>query len=254
MPKPILVASGIAGGGTQDLYASSSTQNHRLGTRAFLDDGRVFYYGRAPTGTAATVGEIHVARERVANHENLAVAAGGGALGQNIVSSITVGATALTANQYADGHLAVTDGTGEGHLYKIRNHAAFAASATDVSVTLYDNIAVGLDATSTVSFVYNLWDQPQQGNTDQADVLVGVPVFTIVAGEYGWFQTWGPASVLCDEAVATVGQAITIGTGVAGAVEEDDTATTVSQEPLVGFNLTPLVDTEHQVVMLTIMP
>ena len=60
--------------------------------------------------------------------------------------------------------------------------------------------------------------------------------------------------MLCDEAVTAEGQAITIGTSVAGSAEEDDTATTVSQEFIIGYNLTPLVDAEHQLVDLRIRP
>ena len=229
-----------------------------IGTRAYFEDGRVYYFARNTASSTLAIGEVAVRPERVANHTNLAVAAAGGAAGQNVVSSITVGATALTEGQYRHGFLAVTDGLGQGQLFRIRSHAAFDASATDVSVTLYDNIATALDATSTVSFVFNAYDVPQQGNTDQADVLVGVATTTIAAGnttaQYGWLQTWGEGLVLCDEAVATVGQAITIGTSVAGSAEEDDTATTVSQEPIIGYNVEPLVDTEFQVVDLRIRP
>ena len=75
-----------------------------------------------------------------------------------------------------------------------------------------------------------------------------------ITPSWGWVQTWGPCTVLCDESVAAEGEAITIGTGAAGAVEEDDTATTVSQEFIVGYNLTPLIVDEHQMVDLRIRP
>ena len=250
---PILAASGIAS--IHNIHESRSTQEHKLGTRAFTDDGRVFYYGQASSSTAI-VGQLYVAREIVANHENLATTTGSLAVGSReiAVGAITPGATALTANQYKDGYLAVTDGGGQGYMYRIKNHDAFTASTADGAVSLYDAIAVASDANTTVSFIYNLYSQPQISNTDQADVVVGVPAHTIADSEYGWFQTWGQCAVLCDEAVAAVGQAVVTGTGTAGAVEEDDTATTVSQEPLVGYNISPLVDTEYQVIDLRIRP
>lgn len=253
MTNPIIAASGISS--FQSIYESSASQEHRLGTRAFLDDGRAFYYGKASSSTAIR-GQLYVARAIVADHENMATTTASLAVGSRSIASgaITPGATAVTANQYRDGYLAVTDGGGEGLLYRIRENSAFTASTADGTVELYDAIAVASDANTTVSFIYNLYDQPLISVTDQADVIVGVPTFTIADSQYGWFQTWGPATVLCDEAVTAVGQCIVTGTGVAGAVEEDDTATTVSQEPIVGYNLSPLVDTEYQVVDLRIRP
>lgn len=251
--NPIIAASGI--GSKHGIHESRSTKEHKIGTRAFTDDGRVFYYGQASASTAI-VGQLYVARAIVANHENLATTTNSLAVGSRsiAVGAITPGATALTANQYADGYLAVTDGGGQGYMYRIKDHDAFTSATADGGVELYDAIAVASDAGTTVSFIYNLYSQPQISVTDQADVQVGIPTTTIAASEYGWFQTWGPCAVLCDEAVTAVGQAIVTGTGVAGAVEEDDTATTVSQEPIVGYNLSPLVDTEYQVVDLRIRP
>jgi hypothetical protein len=244
--------------GTQGIHDVTTKAEWPVGTRGELPDGRVFYYSKSGTGAALNVGQLYVRKEIATNHENCAVgAATSGTAGSFVVSAITIGATALTENQYRDGYLVVTDGAGEGYVYVIESHAAFDASASTVSVRLYTPIVVSLTATSTVSFVSNQYDTPQIANTDQADVLVGVPAATITQSTsaltyYGWIQTWGLAAVWCDEAVGGVGQALTIGTGTAGQVEEDDTATTVSQEPLVGYNVTPLVDTEYQAVFLTI--
>jgi hypothetical protein len=267
MANPIVFDGGLKAS-PQSIYEVHSVSHdagarangyHPIGTRGWLPDGRAYRYARSGTSAALTRGQLHVEPEVVANHLDLACVATSGAVGSFVVSGVTIGATALTENQYQDGLLVVTDGAGEAIEYKIRGHAAFSASATTVAITLYDPIAVALDATSTVSLIYDSYDRPQLSAVDQSDVLVGVPTFTITQSTttttyFGWVQTWGKCPVLCDEAIATVGQAITIGTGVTGAAEEDDTATTVSQEPIVGYNITPFVDTEYQVVMLRVAP
>ena len=257
MGHPIL-HNGI--GSPQNIWTVSTTPHHKIGTRGFMNDGRVFYYGRNTSANILAVGEVHVRADLVANHQNLATDESLVSVGSNVlpVGSVTPGATAITADQYAEGLLVVTDADSQGYEYKIRSNSAFSSATADGSITLYDDIQLAWGSGTTVSLHVNAYDSPQQSNTDQQDVLVGVPKVAIPAGDsttqYGWFQTWGECSVLCDEAVATFGQALTIGTGVAGAVEEDDTATTVSQEPIVGYNIAALVDTEFQLIYLTIRP
>lgn len=248
--KPML----LNGQSNQSIHDSSSEQQHHLGTMGRLPDGRVFYYASAPSGAAIAVGEIQVARERVADNAELATATTSLAVGSLVVpvGGITNGGTAIAANQYREGYLQVSDGGGQGYIYRIKDHDAFSASSADGAVRLMDPVKIASDAGTTVSFIYNLYSEPQQANTDQADVVVGVACAGIAAGEFGWIQTWGVCPVICDEAIAAVGQAIVPGTSTAGAGEEDDTATTVSQEPIVGYNLTPFVDTEYQLVDLRI--
>lgn len=259
MANPHLV-NGVAS--PQSIYEIvTGTPKHKVGTRGLMEDGRVFYYTRNGTTSALSPGKIMVKADVLTNHHECDVTTG--AAGSFTVSGITIGATALTANQYKDGWLVVTDGAGEGHTYKIKNHAAALASATDVAVTLYDPIAVALDTNSTVSFILNDYADPQISVTDQLDIPVGVPAVSITAAAsatdsttwtYGWMQTWGTCGLLQDETIAALAQVLTVGTGVAGAAEEDDTATTVSQETVVGINITAAVDTEYSPVFLMIRP
>jgi hypothetical protein len=204
-----------------------------------------------------TVGELLVTAASVANHQNTTVNAAADLPLGSFTPTVTVGATAVTADDYNEGYLSIDSDAGAGRTYKIKDTPAIASSGTGV-VTLYDPIAVASDATTAVTLTKNPWRDPQQSNTTVAEVPVGIPQVTIAAGDtttqFGWVQTWGPATGLADEAVATVGQAITIGTGVAGRVEEDDTATTVSQEFIIGYNLAPLVDGDHNLIFLTICP
>ena len=229
----------------QGLFEESSTQKHPIGTRRPLEDGRVFVY--AKNGSAAlAAGKLCVAATVVANHVNISVAAAA-AIGDKTVT-VTLGATAATADQYKDGFMVVNDATGEGHQYKIRGHAAADASGS-LEVNLYDGIRVALTTSSEVSLLKHPYDSVVISATDQADLAVGIPPIAVTADYYFWIQTWGPCPALADETL-TIGKLITIGTGVAGAVELYDAAA----EQIVGVACQAGVDTEYRQVFLKIQP
>lgn len=245
-------------GANQSIYEISTIERHTFGQRARFEDGRVFYYTRNMGSAALAIGELHVAPQIVNNHQNMATATNALAVSDVNVGNITLGATLATENQYRFGYLVATDGGGQGQYFRIRSHSAVASAGVMSDLVLFDGPHTASDAGTTVSLHTSLYDTPQQSNTDQQDVLIGVPIITFPAGDttaqFGWMQTWGPCPVLFDEAVATVGQCLVPGTGTAGSVEEDDTATTVSQEPIVGYNIAIGVDTEFHLVDLRIRP
>jgi hypothetical protein len=258
MPKPILTNGH---GARQDIFESGTTQHHQIGTRGFLPDGRVFYYTRNGTTTALTNYELLVAAEVVDNHQEETVAAAADITAGKLTVTANIGATDAGVGVYEEGYFVVTDGTGQGQVLKIRDFPGGSAS-TDITVTLYDEVQTSAGGSTTFSLVENLHSNPQQSNIDQADALVGVPLVTIAAADtaatataravnptYGWVQTWGPAAMLFDEAVAA-GVAVTIGSSVVGTVEAADAA----GEPIVGNVISAGVDTEYQLVDLRIRP
>lgn len=208
MAHPIL-QNGL--GSPQSTQAVSTDQKHEIGTGAYLPGGKVWYYAKHTGAGTLTRGELLVAEDLAANHQNLATATGALSVGSNSVpaGNITLGATALTANQYADGELHVVDGGGEGTSYKIRSHDAGTSAGTDFTLDLYDSIVVASDADTEVTLVQNKYTNPQQSNTDNADVVLGVPNVAVPAGstnaQYFWVQTQGycPAFVVGTPAVGT---------------------------------------------------
>ena len=223
--------------------ASSSTQAYPVGTQGITDDGLKYRYILAG-GTTLAAGKLAVAATVVANHINMAVAAAA-AVGDTAVT-VTLGATAATANQYANGYLLINDANGEGIQYQISSNPAADASASLV-LTLKDPVKVALTTSSQATLLKNPWDSVVISATDQADMPVGVPNVSITNAEYGWVQTSGPCAILADEAI-TAGAAITIGSSVAGAVEALDAA----GEPQVGVAMVAFVNTEYQTANLTI--
>lgn len=225
-----------------DVHSTSTSALHPLGTLGFTSDGRKYRYGGAG-GADLDPGKLVVAATQAANHENMACAAA--AIGATSVT-VTLGATAATANQYAGGYLVINDVTGEGIAYLVSGHPA-ADSAGSLTVSLAEPITVALDANSQASLVLNPYKSTVISATDQADMPIGVPNVTIASGSYGWIQSCGVAAVWADETV-TAGRAVTIGTGTAGQVETLDGA----GEPQVGIALQAAVDTEYRAVYLTI--
>lgn len=226
----------------QDLFSSSATQKTDLGARATTGDGRVFRYVKA--GASALVpGKLQQGPAIVANHQNMAVAAAA-AIGATSVT-VTLGATAATANQYAGGYLIVNDATGEGHTYKVKSHPA-ADSAASLVVTLEDPIVVALTTSSEASLLANQYNGVIVNPTTPTNEPVGVAIYPVAATEYGWIQTRGTVSCLNDSNTA-VGLGIAPSQAVAGAVKT--MAATLSQ---VGHAQQAGVDTEYRAVFLTL--
>lgn len=228
----------------QDIRTQSSTQGGQMvGQLAGTSDGRTFRYA-LNGATALAVAELCVNSDVDTNVVNKTVAATT-AIGATSVL-VNVSGT-VVANAYAGGYFTTTDATGEGIAYLISGNGGRSGSGT-ITIYLQEPLTIGL--TVSVS-EYTLTVSPFSGVvvsiTDQADMPVGVPNIVVTGAYYAWLQTGGICSVLWDEAV-TKGQALTTGTGTAGAVEALDAA----GEPQIGVASQAGVDTEHQSAFLTI--
>lgn len=210
----------------------------RLGCELELQDGRKFRFARA--GAALNVGELCVAASVAANHRLISVASAAAIGATNV--TVTLGATAATANQYAQGYMHVTSGPGAGQVYKIRSHPAANASASLV-LTLMDPLTIALTAASVVTLRRNPYADVVISVTDQQDLPVGVPVRNVTSGYYFWLQTRGIGLALADEAIVR-GEAVTIGTGTAGAImpikEHNDPQVGTADDSTADGDMTPV--------------
>jgi hypothetical protein len=220
-----------------DARETSATQEHELGVLATAADGSLYRYAQAGD-TALDAGKLTVAATQIANHENIAVAAAA-AVGATEVT-VTLGATAATANYYADGYLVVNDADGEGVQYRISSHPAADASAS-LTVTLLDPVEVALTTSSEVTLLANPWKSVVISAADQADFATGWPEVAVTEGYFFWAKTRGVVAGLADEAV-TAGLDLTIGSSTVGAVEAADAA----GEQVIGTAIQALVDTEYR--------
>jgi len=226
-----------------DQYAVHSAGQNNLNTMLILGDGRAFRYGSKGT-TTAVAGDVQSSRALDANHI-LQTPSAAAAVGASSVS-VTLGATAAVINLYADGYLAIELGTGFGYNYTIASHAAV-ASAGVLTAVLQDTVQVPIPTTAnTVSFVANRCASVVVAPTTETGTLAGVAVKPLTAGQFGYFQTKGAATVT---AVGTIvnGETVAVIT-TAGAVGPAAAVTT----NLVGIAMHTASATNKAVIDLSI--
>lgn len=233
------------------IYASTSDAVAPLGTRLEVGD-RTFYFARLSTSANVAQGGIIVcATAPVASHQAdilTPAATSAGALS----FTLTLGASMAT-NEYAEGYLIVSSGTGNGTTYRIKSHGTFATAATDAVINLYDGLNDPMTATSELNFIPNLYQDVKVGS-ELLDLAVGVVPAAVTTGEYFWLQTWGPCGVHND-AAAAAGSILRMGTTGAVAINIDGTTAGSNVQNLVGknFNLAG-TDTEETPVFINIRP
>lgn len=193
-----------------------------LGTRWDLSDGRVVALGNPATGTTVAEGKLYQNAALVANHQNLDVtAATAYSANGNVPATVTVtlGGTAVTANQYRGGYVAVVDGAGEGQVLKIASHPAQSNGSSTVKITLEDGPATAFSAsTSEVSLLPPTGKDVIIHPTTPTNTAFGLAMYPIAADSYGFFLVEGVGCALCDAVVAGPGVEIGWSALVAGAV------------------------------------
>ena len=197
----------------QDLFVTSTVAGTDLGAKVTTTDGRHFRYVKAGA-VDLVAGTLQQAPAEVANHTNMTVQAAA-AIGDTEVS-VTLGATAATANQYAGGLLIINDVTGQGYSYEVKSHPA-ADSAATLTVTLSDPVEVALTTSSQATLIANQYNGVIIHPTASTGAPVGVAITVIAATEYGWIQTAGVVSCLND-ASTNIGLGVAPSTNTAGAV------------------------------------
>lgn len=231
-------ATQIAG---QDLATTSTSANTNLGALATTGDGR--YYRYASLGAVAAVpGKLYQAAAEITNHQNLAPTANG-AIGDKTIT-VTLGATAVTANQYAGGFVMVTASTGAGYMYEIASHPAALLSAT-LQLTLVDPLLTTTTSASTkIDLIPSPYSATVVNPTTATSAPIGVAVFPVAIGGFGWLQVSGPTVLLADGTVV-VGTNLTASNATAGAVEA-----AAGVQAVVGTALTGIATTEYGAVFL----
>ena len=248
-----------------------------LGTRGVTEDGRAFRLASA--NAALEAGRVVQARAGVADFDMDLSVENGASVGDFDVQ-VLLGATTLGEDEFAGGEMYINDGPGEGHLYRIASHAA-AEVSTPATITLAEPVRSTLMTTlSLAGLIHNEYSSVVEIDADTALTgIKGVTPVAVAAGRFFWCQTWGRASVLTSSATtlpvvgAVVIPQLTSST-IAGAIEAMEqfaTALPVQSStfasagvpagmgtrdlPILGVaELIQAVDTDYQIVFLTIKP
>ena len=197
-----------------DILDVSTVQLHPLGQEGIDEVGRTFRYALA--GGAVPAGRLVCAASNVANHVG-ARATNSAAVGDEVIE-VTVGATAVTEDQYKGGLIVINAGTGLGQQYKVKGNTTAASSGT-TKVYIEGAVKVAL---ATADSKAHLYPNKFNGVTTSATLAlrrVGVSVRALASGEYGWVQTTGIAGVLVEGAAVAIADPVIPSATTAGAVE-----------------------------------
>jgi hypothetical protein len=233
-------------GSAGQLWSSSATQEHQLGSRFVTRDGRVFRYCKAGA-SALVVGNVIQASAQDTAHQQLTPAAA--AIGATSFTA-TLGASAAAANLYAEGWAIIDTTPGLGYAYPVSGHAAVDASGViTLNLPADSPIQVALTTSSRVSLQRNPYAGVIQSPvTTLTGAVVGVAVYPIAANQFGWIQTHGPAAVLV-AGTPGVGLAVVVPGTAAGCVVVDGAAAATK---VVGSMMVTGVDGKVQAVLLNI--
>ncbi len=217
---------GVNGGNT----STDASLNQLVGSKFRSDDDREF--ALVQNGAAALVSGVLVQSPASigANHTGLTLSTA--VIGATTITA-TLGGTAVTANQYQNGFLVISAGTGIGQTFKIKSHPAQTSTSGTVVLTLEDPLSV---ATLTSDSKGSL-TLPQYGSSNGVAVttsgvvvnpvtatgrVIGATIYPIPASTstiptYGFIQTSGPVGVLNDANTA-IGLDLMPSANTAGAV------------------------------------
>lgn len=218
------------------------------GSRWDLSDGREVALVYNSSAGAIAAGLNTQSPAIVANHQNIAVSAYQAySANGNVPAKVTVtlGATAATANQYAGGYVVVNDVNGEGQTLKIASHPAADASGS-LAITLEEGATVALTTSSEVCLIANPFYNIIVHPTTTTGSLAGITLYALPASTYGFTVTNGVTSCLNDANTAA-GLPLMRSTNTAGAL-----MTFASTGALVGNAAQAGVTTEYRAIQVNI--
>ncbi len=226
---------------------SSASPEHSLGTLAITGDGRKYRYANAGA-LALVAGNLNIAADIEQNHEDLAVV-NTFAVGDKTMT-VTLGATAVAANEYDEGTLTFNDVSPEGETYFVESHSASAAGSEAITVNVDPVLTTVTTTSSQMSLTRNPWNNPAISQLiTERPAGVSIQDWDVSVANFGWLKTHGVAAVLVDTAASTVGFIATISNQVNGAV---GVIATIAQEMALGQFLEAPVNGEFNSVYLTI--
>ena len=232
---------------------------HNFGESVKIADGRQFRYGKvggnnANSAAAGAVGTVQVAPAHITNHDASAVNAAV-AIGGTTINVTAAGSTAATAGIYDEGYLIVSDGTGAGQTLKIDNQYAFTSgNSYTANIVVFDPLAVALDTSSKVSFVFNRYNAFLLSNHSVVTTQPsGVSLVTAsAAGNYMFLQVKGVTNVLMNGTPA-IGSKVVVGATTDGSVDiQNSTFSTGLAQWVVGEMIMTGVSTKYNSVFLQI--
>lgn len=185
----------------QELFSESTTQQHQLGT-LLVDEttGNKYRYVQAGASNLVTGHLLQEAAEDT-NYRSMVVQAAA-AIGATQIS-VTLGGTAVTANQFDEGHLFVESSTGLGQQFRIVRHDVQTSTTGTCTFTIDRPLKVALTTSSQVTVRKSAYDGVIDFPTTPTGGPVGIALYALTAASFGWVQSAGDVPVLFDTGVNT---------------------------------------------------
>lgn len=180
----------------QDLFEESQYQEHQLGS-LYIDEatGNKYRYVQAGASNLATGHLLQEAAEDT-NYRSMAVNTAQ-AIGDTQIS-VTLGGTAVTANQFDDGHIFIESSTGLGQQFRIVRHDAQASTTGSCTFYLDRAIKVALTTSSQATIRKSAYDGVIDYPTTPTGGPIGIALYALTAAYFGWVQSGGDVPVLFD--------------------------------------------------------
>lgn len=202
----------------QNLFDESQYPQHRLGEMYTDPFGDTFRYVQAGASNLVTGNLLQEAAEDT-NYRSMVCQAAVAIGSQEI--PVTLGGTAVTANQFEGGTLIVESSTGIGQKFRIVRHTVQTSTTGTCTFFVDRPVKIALTTSSQISVRKNAYDGVIQWPTTPTGGPVGVALYAMTATYYGWVQSGGDCPVLFDAGVNT-------GADIVGLMPSADVAGAVS--------------------------
>lgn len=179
----------------QDLYTETSGPQHKLGELYIDPFGRKFRYVQNGA-VALTTGHLLQEPAEDTAFRSMAVQATV-AVGATKIP-VTLGGTAVTANQFENGDLVVESSDGIGQAFKITRHDVQTSTTGTCNFYVDHAVKIALTTSSQVSVRKNSYDGVISFPTTPTGAPVGVALYAMTISYYGWIQSGGDVAVLFD--------------------------------------------------------
>ncbi len=215
-----------------DLRQTSSDKEQILGTVGQTVDNRQFRYAQVGASNV-TQGTLLSTPATGANFLGLTVKAAAVVGATQIL--ITLGGTATTTDQFADGSLDIVSSTGAGTSYRIKGNTYQSSTTGVVTVVLAEPLQEAIAKTTNVNLCPNQWlgvtSQVALGSSNDNPRIAGIATTAVTANYYCWVQVEGRAMCINDGAgVIYRGLTVVMSTTTAGEVIQTNASTDADKQ------------------------
>lgn len=200
-----------------DLYTSSAQPDsaYELGQLVLGKNGKAFRY--CLFGELGVVGDVYQSSAVDTQFTEMAIPAAGAVAAGATKLTITNGTTAVTAGQFKGGSVVIAVTPALGEEYTIVDHGT-ATNGSAWTVYIDRPLRTALTTSSKATVSRSPYSGIVKCPTSLTGTVVGVGIYPVASGEYGWVQVLGVAGVLSDNSTGAVGSDVGVPGATAGSV------------------------------------